>query len=114
MKNKKRKRSPLQWGRQTSAHAERTRKALTPEQIQELRTKLSATYGREPHEFQLEGIRAQLEGRDVLVQASTGAGKTTVAAGPQSMMARPRWWDRGSSKYGVKGWHGLMKAWKRQ
>ena len=64
MKNKKRKQGPLRWGRQTSAHAECTRKALTPEQIQELRTKLFAAYGREPHEFQLEGIRAQLEGRE--------------------------------------------------
>ncbi|KAI0071881.1 P-loop containing nucleoside triphosphate hydrolase protein, partial [Panus rudis PR-1116 ss-1] len=36
----------------------------------------------EPHYFQLEGTRAQLEGTDMIIQAPTGCGKTAVAAGP--------------------------------
>lgn len=32
--------------------------------------------------FQTAGIRAQLEGRDIIIQASTGSGKTLIAAGP--------------------------------
>ncbi|KAH9887685.1 P-loop containing nucleoside triphosphate hydrolase protein [Cubamyces lactineus] len=39
-------------------------------------------WDKEPRLFQLEGVRAQLEGVDMIVQAPTGAGKTAVAAGP--------------------------------
>ena len=35
-----------------------------------------------PHEFQVEGIAAQLRQQDVLVHAGTGFGKTVLAAGP--------------------------------
>ena len=86
MKNKsqKSKYRTERWGPRLrkQGSAERARKGLTPEQVQELRAQLCTAYGREPHDFQLEGIKAQIEGRDVLVQASTGAGKTTIAAGP--------------------------------
>jgi ATP-dependent helicase YprA (DUF1998 family) len=32
--------------------------------------------------FQLEGTRAQLDGRDAMIHVGTGCGKTAVAAGP--------------------------------
>ncbi|KAH9938036.1 P-loop containing nucleoside triphosphate hydrolase protein [Fomitopsis serialis] len=35
-----------------------------------------------PRQFQLEGVRAQLEGTDTIIQAPTGSGKTAIAAGP--------------------------------
>lgn len=35
-----------------------------------------------PRSFQLAGVQAQLEGRDITIQAPTGAGKTAIAAGP--------------------------------
>ncbi|KAI0763973.1 P-loop containing nucleoside triphosphate hydrolase protein [Trametes elegans] len=35
-----------------------------------------------PKAFQLAGVKAQLEGMDLVIQASTGAGKTAIAAGP--------------------------------
>ncbi|KAI0814764.1 P-loop containing nucleoside triphosphate hydrolase protein [Irpex lacteus] len=76
-----------QWGSRKQAATERRRKELTPEQVEELRERLRKAYKREPHEFQLEGIRAQIEGRDMLVHASTGAGKTAIAAGPHSWMS---------------------------
>lgn len=40
-----------------------------------------------PREFQLEAIKAQLLRKDVLLHAGTGAGKTTVAAGPHALEA---------------------------
>ncbi|KAI0354105.1 hypothetical protein OH77DRAFT_1387317, partial [Trametes cingulata] len=36
----------------------------------------------DPRLFQLEGVQAQLEGTDMIIQAPTGAGKTAIAAGP--------------------------------
>lgn len=36
----------------------------------------------DPRFFQLEGVRAQIEGVDMIIQAPTGSGKTAVAAGP--------------------------------
>lgn len=35
-----------------------------------------------PRLYQMEGINAQLQKRDVLIHAGTGMGKTAVAAGP--------------------------------
>lgn len=70
------------WGSRKSSTAAQPRKKLTAEQIEELREKLHKAYGREPYDFQLEAIKAQIEGTDLLVHASTGAGKTTLAAGP--------------------------------
>ncbi|OSD06262.1 P-loop containing nucleoside triphosphate hydrolase protein [Trametes coccinea BRFM310] len=39
-------------------------------------------WSEDPHHFQLEGVGAQLEGVDMIIQAPTGAGKTAIAAGP--------------------------------
>lgn len=36
----------------------------------------------DPKDFQLEGVKAQLEGQDIIIQAPTGSGKTALAAGP--------------------------------
>lgn len=36
----------------------------------------------DPHNFQIDGVRAQIEGVDAIIQAPTGAGKTAIAAGP--------------------------------
>lgn len=38
----------------------------------------------EPREFQMQAIKAQLCGQDVLVRAGTGSGKTAIAAGPHA------------------------------
>ena len=35
-----------------------------------------------PRDFQLKGICAQIEGTDMIIQASTGSGKTAIVAGP--------------------------------
>ncbi|KAI0083575.1 P-loop containing nucleoside triphosphate hydrolase protein [Irpex rosettiformis] len=60
------------------------RKKLSAEQTKDLEQKLHTAYGRKPYSFQVEAIKAQLEGTDILVHASTGAGKTTIAAGPHT------------------------------
>ncbi|KAL1658031.1 P-loop containing nucleoside triphosphate hydrolase protein [Schizophyllum commune] len=41
--------------------------------------------GKEPRDFQLDLVQAQLEGRDTICQAATGMGKTAVAAGPYAL-----------------------------
>ncbi|KAH9847421.1 P-loop containing nucleoside triphosphate hydrolase protein [Lenzites betulinus] len=60
------------------------RHKLTPEDVQLLSQKLRDTCGwhADPKPFQLAGIKAQLDGDDMIIQASTGAGKTAIAAGP--------------------------------
>lgn len=62
------------------------RKPITNADLQSLKTLIKATYGWEPQDFQLEGIRAQLEGIDIIIQAPTGAGKTAIAAGPHLIL----------------------------
>lgn len=59
-----------------------TRPPLTPEDEETLKAKIQKSYGYDPRAFQYEGIKAQLEGTDTVIQASTGAGKTMIAAGP--------------------------------
>lgn len=86
MKRNGRKPKSPQWGSRKSVTAAQQRKQLTPEQIEELRHKLCIAFKREPYDFQLEAIKAQIEGTDLLVHASTGAGKTTLAAGPHVWM----------------------------
>ncbi len=39
-------------------------------------------FGFEPKDFQVAAVKAQIEGVDMTVQASTGAGRTAIAAGP--------------------------------
>ncbi|KAH9911536.1 uncharacterized protein BXZ73DRAFT_34470, partial [Epithele typhae] len=57
---------------------------LSSEDIQLLRQMLRDKF-RWPNnlkDFQVDAIRAQLKGVDIIVQAPTGAGKTALAAGP--------------------------------
>lgn len=57
---------------------------LTADDVKLLSQKMRETYGwdADPKPFQLAGVKAQLEGDDIIIQASTGAGKTAIAAGP--------------------------------
>ena len=43
---------------------------------------LAKKFNQTPHAFQQEAIRAQLLQKDTIVHAGTGAGKTTITAGP--------------------------------
>lgn len=60
------------------------RKPLTAKDMEGLEELIKEQFGWEdgPQEFQMEGIRAQLMGKDVLVHAKTGSGKTGIVAGP--------------------------------
>ncbi|KAI0771547.1 P-loop containing nucleoside triphosphate hydrolase protein [Trametes elegans] len=60
------------------------RPKLTAEDVSLLSQKMRNEYGWDEHpkSFQLAGVKAQLEGMDLVIQASTGAGKTAIAAGP--------------------------------
>lgn len=83
-KTKKNRQKRQHWGLYNTASSgtSKPRVALTAEENAQLHQKLRNAYSREPHDFQFEGIKAQIEGVDMLVHASTGAGKTTIAAGP--------------------------------
>ncbi|KZP05646.1 P-loop containing nucleoside triphosphate hydrolase protein [Athelia psychrophila] len=60
------------------------RKPLTTKDMEGLEDLIKAQFGWEdgPQEFQMQAIRAQLMGKDVLLHAKTGSGKTGVVAGP--------------------------------
>jgi ATP-dependent helicase YprA (DUF1998 family) len=72
--------------------APRTGAKITPEQLETIRKELEVLPGlirthytkwtNGAKDFQLECMGAQKLGKDVLVHASTGAGKTGIAAGP--------------------------------
>ena len=68
----------------TTGTVVRQRVELSNAQVADLRERLQKTYQRIPYDFQLEAIRSQIEGNDILVHAATGAGKTTIAAGPHT------------------------------
>lgn len=70
--------------RQIKVAGPQRRSKLTGEDLEVLASKMRAAYKWEadPKPFQLAGVQAQLEGVDVVIQASTGAGKTAIAAGP--------------------------------
>ena len=57
---------------------------LSPEDVKELATKMRTEYrwSKDPRPHQMHGTRAQLEGRDAVIQAPTGSGKTAIIAGP--------------------------------
>ncbi len=57
---------------------------LTPDNVKWLAARMQEAYKWDtaPKDFQIEAVQAQLEGRDIVVQAPTGAGKTALAAGP--------------------------------
>jgi len=60
------------------------RKPLSEDERQQLSKSIGESFGWStgPKNFQMEAIVAQLERRDVLVNAGTGSGKTGIAAGP--------------------------------
>ncbi|KAH6876462.1 P-loop containing nucleoside triphosphate hydrolase protein [Coprinopsis sp. MPI-PUGE-AT-0042] len=89
--------------KKTERSAKRTKKANTstapehlpplrlgplskPEELKELRTTVESAIkerlGFDSRPFQVDAIEAQLLGKDVVVHAGTGMGKTVVAAGP--------------------------------
>ena len=57
---------------------------LTDIQIKSLAQKMQTQFkwDEEPCFFQLEGVQAQLEGVDAIIQAPTRSGKTAIAVGP--------------------------------
>ncbi|KAH9832851.1 P-loop containing nucleoside triphosphate hydrolase protein [Rhodofomes roseus] len=57
---------------------------LAPEEVKELAQIMQERFRweSEPRFFQLEGVKAQIEGVDTVIQAPTGSGKTAIAAGP--------------------------------
>ncbi|KAJ6617238.1 P-loop containing nucleoside triphosphate hydrolase protein [Mycena sp. CBHHK59/15] len=62
------------------------RKPLTRAQLVGLQDHMLAKFQCKhiAHQYQMEGIEAQLQMQDVLVHAGTGMGKTTIAAGPHA------------------------------
>lgn len=60
------------------------RPRLTLEQLNDLAAKMKERYkwSELPHDFQIQGVQAQIEGVDMTIQAPTGSGKTALAAGP--------------------------------
>ncbi|KAG8698171.1 hypothetical protein FRC09_007392 [Ceratobasidium sp. 395] len=53
------------------------------QEVESLSQQLCNKFGwEEPRQFQLDGIRAQLTGRDAIVHVPTSSGKTAIAAGP--------------------------------
>ncbi|KAI0321600.1 P-loop containing nucleoside triphosphate hydrolase protein [Amylostereum chailletii] len=59
---------------------------MTPTQIHELKMSMKDLFGgKEPRDFQVQMVQAQEERRDALCQASTGSGKTAIAAGPYAL-----------------------------
>ncbi|KAF7795490.1 hypothetical protein EIP86_006652 [Pleurotus ostreatoroseus] len=61
-----------------------SRSKLSPEDVDRVASLMQAKYGWEsrPREFQINGVIAQLEGVDMVIQAPTRSGKTAVIAGP--------------------------------
>ncbi|KAF9048056.1 P-loop containing nucleoside triphosphate hydrolase protein [Hymenopellis radicata] len=61
-----------------------TRPILSDEDLEDIGQKCQEAWGWSylPREGQIEAIKAQLRGRDTLVHAYTGYGKTCIAAGP--------------------------------
>jgi len=59
---------------------------MTQEEVTKLPGLLQEQFhGKEPRSFQIELVRCQQEHRDALCQATTGMGKTAVAAGPYAL-----------------------------
>ena len=57
---------------------------LSKDELKALAKKLSKAFRWDgpPKDFQLQAIQAQIKGTNMIVQAPTGSGKTTIAAGP--------------------------------
>ncbi|KAF5371245.1 hypothetical protein D9758_004315 [Tetrapyrgos nigripes] len=58
------------------------RKLATQKDLKNLLELLKKQLGFKPHDFQVHAIQAQPLGKDVVVHAGTGSGKTVIAAGP--------------------------------
>ena len=78
------KRNHQTWSKRKHGSKEKARPKLTEAQLKSLAQKMQARFhwDEEPRFFQLEGVHAQLEGVDAIIQAPTGSGKTAIAAGP--------------------------------
>lgn len=61
-----------------------TRQTLTDEDLKGLDEAIGKQFGweRGPWPHQMQGIKAQLQGKNALMHAGTGSGKTGIAAGP--------------------------------
>lgn len=73
-----------QWGRRKEQSRSQPRRPLTPEERDILSSQMRTSFNWEndPRPFQLEAVCAQLEEKDMILQAPTGSGKTAIAAGP--------------------------------
>lgn len=78
-----------------NSHTRPSRKFKPREKLSDEETKSLAAHMRtrfgwddDPRPFQLAGVKAQLEGDDMIIQAPTGSGKTAVVAGPYVMSER--------------------------
>lgn len=60
------------------------RSVLTDAQVDFIKTEMRARYNwdSDPRPFQVDGVKAQLEGHDAIIQAPAGSGKTAIVAGP--------------------------------
>lgn len=78
-------------------NTKKSRKAKAPEQpsaqkgislnsLKDLAQKIKQKFKwkHTPRDFQMDAVRAQLQRKDVLIHAGTGAGKTFIAAGPHA------------------------------
>ncbi|EMD35105.1 hypothetical protein CERSUDRAFT_75403 [Gelatoporia subvermispora B] len=65
-------------------HAAHTCPIISQEELERLACCMCLAYGwgSNPRPFQMDSIKAQLEGSDAIIQAATGSGKTAIAAGP--------------------------------
>lgn len=82
--NEKRKRSRSR-ERTQSKQPRPTEWAVSDEELKEISSRMKTAFewtDKEPHDFQVEAGRAQCRGRDVLIHARTGIGKTAVVAAP--------------------------------
>ncbi|KAI0078044.1 hypothetical protein K474DRAFT_1674370 [Panus rudis PR-1116 ss-1] len=78
------RRPAKKWGPSRNYSKPCLRPKLTDEDLKKIGEKIKITCGwqTDPRAFQLAGVKSQIEGTDTIIQASTGAGKTAIAAGP--------------------------------
>lgn len=58
---------------------------FTEKDLEGLEPLLKSKWKFAPREHQIQGVRAQLLRRDIIIQAGTGSGKTAIAAGPHAL-----------------------------
>ncbi|PIL35865.1 hypothetical protein GSI_01525 [Ganoderma sinense ZZ0214-1] len=76
--------SKTRWAQHTPHRPPKIPARLTEDEAKTLASQMRERFKwtEDPRFFQVEGVRAQLEGRDLIIQAPTGSGKTAIAAGP--------------------------------